>query len=109
QHMYASLESVLHSASRSSGRKLAFFVSDGFLMDDGPHAPDLRGKLDNIIDAAQRAGVVVYSIDSRGLANDAVDVRQGNARMDFGAPIGEMEAHQDAMNALAGDTGGRAL
>src|SRR6185436_8578182 len=65
--------------------------------------------LDSIIDATQRAGVVVYSIDSRGLANDAIDLRRGNARMDFGAPIGEMEARQDAMNALAGDTGGRAL
>jgi VWFA-related protein len=109
QNMYASLESLMRSAAKSPGRKIAFFISDGFLLDAGPHAPDLRGNLDNIIDGAQKAGVVVYSIDSRGLVNDAVDVRQGNARMDFGAPIGEMEAHQDAMNALAGDTGGRAL
>src|SRR5439155_24701530 len=28
---------------------------------------------------------------------------------DFGAPLGEIEAQQDAMNALAEDTGGRAL
>jgi len=109
QNMYATLESLMHSAARSAGRKLAFFISDGFLLDAGPHAPDLRGKLDKIIDAAQRAGVVVYSIDSRGLTNDAVDVRQGNARLDIGAPLGEAEARQDAMNALAGDTGGRAL
>lgn len=109
QNMYASLEGLMRSAAKSPGRKLAFFISDGFLLDAGPHAPDLRGTLNNIIDSAQKAGVVVYSIDSRGLSNDAIDVRQGNARMDFGAPIGEMEAHQDAMNALAGDTGGRAL
>lgn len=109
QNMYASLESLMRSSARAPGRKLAFFISDGFLLDAGPHAPDLRGKLENIIDAAQRAGVVVYTIDSRGLTNDAVDVRQGSARLDIGGPIGEVEAHQDAMNALAGDTGGRAL
>lgn len=109
QNMYASLGSLMRSAARSPGRKLAFFISDGFLLDSGPHAPDLRGSLDNIIDSAQKAGVVVYTIDSRGLTNDGIDLRQGSARMDFGAPIGEMQAHQDAMNALAGDTGGRAL
>lgn len=108
-NMYAALESLMRSSARIPGRKLAFFISDGFLMDDGPHAPDLRGKLESIIDTAQRAGVVVYTIDSRGLTNDTGDVRQGNVRLDFGAPVGEVEAHQDAMNGLAGDTGGRAL
>src|SRR6185503_6000801 len=62
QNMYATLESLMRTAARSPGRKLAFFVSDGFLLDAGPHAPDLRGRLDSIIDAAQRAGVVIYSI-----------------------------------------------
>lgn len=109
QNMYASLESLMRSAEKSPGRKLAFFISDGFLLDAGPHGPDLRGTLDNIIDTAQKAGVVVYTIDSSGLTNPGVDMRQGSARMDFGAPVGEMEARQDAMNALAGDTGGRAL
>jgi VWFA-related protein len=109
QNMYATLESLMRSAARSPGRKLAFFISDGFLLDGGPHAPDLRGKLDNIIDDAQRAGVVVYSIDSSGLTNEGVDVRQGNARLDVGAPLGEKESRQDAMNALARDTGGLAL
>jgi VWFA-related protein len=108
-NMYGALESLMRSSARLPGRKLAFFVSDGFLLDDGPHAPDLRGKLDTIIDTAQRSGVVVYTIDSRGLVNDKIDLSQGNARMDFGAPIGEIEARQNAMNALAGDTGGRAL
>jgi VWFA-related protein len=109
QNMYASLESLMRSSARVAGRKLAFFISDGFLLDAGPHGPGLRGKLESIIDAARRAGVVVYTIDSRGLTNDAIDVRQGGARLDVGAPVGEMAAYQDAMNALAGDTGGRAL
>jgi VWFA-related protein len=109
QNTYASLESLMRSSARAPGRKLAFFISDGFLMDTGPHGPDLRSKLDNIIDAAQRAGVVVYTIDARGLVTDRAEVTQGNARMDFGAPLGEIEAYQDALNALADETGGRAL
>jgi VWFA-related protein len=109
QNMYASLESLMQSAARSPGRKLAFFISDGFLLDAGPHAPDIRGRLDSIIGAAQKAGVVIYSIDSRGLVNEGVNMRQKTARLDVGAPIGDIQAHQDAMNALAVDTGGRAL
>jgi VWFA-related protein len=109
QNMYASLETLMRSMARAPGRKLAFFISDGFLMNDGPHAADLRGKLDSIIDSARRSGTVVYTIDSRGLINNDVDLRQGSARPDFGAPLGEIEAQQDAMNGLADATGGRAL
>ncbi|MEP6569664.1 MAG: VWA domain-containing protein [Acidobacteriota bacterium] len=109
QNMYASLESLIRSSARAPGRKLAFFISDGFLMDTGPHGPGLRGKLDSIIDAARRSGVVVYTIDSRGLVTDRVDLTQSNARLDVGAPVGEIMAYQDAMNGLAEDTGGRAL
>jgi VWFA-related protein len=109
QNMYASLESLMRSSARMPGRKLAFFISDGFLMDVGPHGPDLRGKLDRIIDAAQRAGVVVYSIDSRGLIVDRVELSQNSARPDVGAQLGQIEATQDALNGLAVETGGRAL
>jgi VWFA-related protein len=116
QNMYASLESLMRSSARAPGRKLAFFVSDGFLLDAGPHAAGLRDKLDRIIDAATRAGVVVYTIDARGLSTSAV-VDVANSRPMTGsadpavatAQIGEISATQDAMNALAGDTGGRAL
>lgn len=106
---YASLESLMRSSARSPGRKLAFFLSDGFLMDTGPHGPNLRGKLDNIIDAAQRAGVVVYTIDARGLVTNVPGLNQSNARLDTGAAVGEISANQDAMHALAEETGGRAL
>ena len=116
QNMYASLESFMRSSARMPGRKLAFFVSDGFLLDAGPHAAGLRDKLDRIIDAATRAGVVVYTIDARGLGTSTV-VDAANSRPLTGsadpfvsiAQSGEIAATQDALNALAGDTGGRAL
>lgn len=114
QNTYNSLESLMHSAARAPGRKLAFLVSDGFLLDAGPHAAANRDKLEHVIDAAQRAGVVVYTIHSQGLFNtNFVDPQNrrpmdGNGRLDLAA-TGELEANQDALHALAADTGGRAL
>jgi VWFA-related protein len=114
QNTYNSLESLMKSAARAPGRKLAFFVSDGFLLDAGPHAAATRDKLEHVIDAAQRAGVVVYTIHAQGLTNDKfVDPGgkqpfDGGGRLDL-ASAGELQARQDALNALAGDTGGRAL
>ena len=114
QNTYNSLESLMRSAARAPGRKLAFFVSDGFLLDAGPHAATTRDKLDHVIDAAQRAGVVVYTIHAQGLVNDSFrdagnkKPMDPNGRLDL-ASIGELEANQDALNALAAQTGGRAL
>src|ERR1700754_3113273 len=114
QNTYNSLESLMRSAARAPGRKLAFFVSDGFLLEAGPHAAAVRDKLDRVIDAAQRAGVVIYTIHARGIVNptylDPASRKgiDGNARLDLAA-IGELEATQDALHALANDTGGRAL
>lgn len=116
RNMYASLESLMRSSARAPGRKLAFFLSDGFLMDTGPHAAGVRDQLDRVIDAATRAGVVIYTIDARGLGTSGV-VDTANSRPMTGtadpavatAQIGEVAATQDALNALARDTGGRAL
>jgi len=114
QNTYNSLESLMRSAARTPGRKLAFFVSDGFLLDAGPHAAATRDKLDHVIDAAQRAGVVVYTIHAQGLINDTFLDPGGKRPFDGGgrldlASAGELQARQDALHALAGDTGGRAL
>lgn len=114
QNTYNSLESAMRSLSRSPGRKLAFFISDGFLLDAGPRAANVRDKLDHVIDAAQRAGVVVYTIHAAGLVNSSF-LDPGNKRpMDIQgrldiASTGELAANQDALSAIASDTGGRAL
>jgi hypothetical protein len=111
RNMYESLYSLLKSTSRMPGRKLAFFVSDGFLMDTGAHGPEVRDRLDRVIDSAQRAGVVVYTIQAKGLVTSFPDasVKQPvGERLDM-ARAGEEQAYQDALHALAEDTGGRAL
>ena len=112
QNTYNSLSSVMRSLSRAPGRKLAFFISDGFLLDAGPNGPNVRDKLDYVIDAAQRAGVVVYTIHAAGLVNsdfqDPSYKRPMDERIQL-ASVGELAANQDALNAIANDTGGRAL
>ncbi|HEV8168235.1 MAG TPA: VWA domain-containing protein [Pyrinomonadaceae bacterium] len=112
QNTYHSLSSVMRSLMRVPGRKLAFFISDGFLLDAGPNAPNIRDKFDYVVDAAQRAGVVVYTIHAKGLVNsgymDPAYKKPVDERIALNS-IGELEANQDALNALANDTGGRAL
>ena len=113
EKMYDSLESLMRSSARLPGRKIVFFASDGFLSQGGPLADSLSNKLRQITDAAQRANVVVYSIDARGLTSGTLDATNNllpdaNGRMAAVAGT-EILATQDALNALAEDTGGRAL
>jgi hypothetical protein len=111
--MYDSLESLMRSSVRLPGRKIVFFISDGFLSLGGPLGDSLSNKLKQVTDAAQRANAVVYSIDARGLVSGSLDatnnlVPDANGRMATLATT-EILATQDALNALAADTGGRAL
>jgi VWFA-related protein len=110
---YSSLESLMRSSAHLPGRKLVFFISDGFLLDTGPRNADPREKLSEITDTALRAGVVIYTIDARGLFTGQLDATNNvpidmNGRLDS-VSLREGPASQDALNALAGDTGGRAL
>ncbi|MCA1558408.1 MAG: VWA domain-containing protein, partial [Acidobacteria bacterium] len=110
---YYSLEMLLRSAERVPGSKLAFFVSDGFLLDTGPRGFSSQIKVKQIVDEARRAGVVFYTIDARGLISGAPDSTNSTPFDPNGtiesAALREIPASQDALNAIAVDTGGRAL
>src|SRR2546426_708128 len=60
----AGLESLVRSSSKLPGRKLVFFISDGFFLDD--RNSDSLDRLRKITSAAARSGVVIYSMDARG-------------------------------------------
>src|SRR5205807_651576 len=62
------LESLMRSSAQMTGRKLVFFISDGFYLNDRNTA--FGDKLKQITDAAIRAGVVIYTIDARGLVSE---------------------------------------
>jgi VWFA-related protein len=105
------LESLVRSVSKLPGRKLVFFISDGFFLDD--RNSNNRDELRHITSLAARSGVVIYSIDARGLVASLTDASSDvpsdpSGRLQRIAG-GELVESQDAMNALARDTGGRPI
>lgn len=105
------LEGLMRTAAQIPGRKLVFVISDGFYLTDVKTGAIDRIK--KVTDAAGRAGVVIYTLDARGIINEGVDVTNNrpispDGKLTF-ATIGEISASQDGLNALAKDTGGQAF
>jgi VWFA-related protein len=103
------LDQTIRDAASVPGRKLLFFISDGFLVNSD--YTDMSNAIRSLGSSAARAGVVIYSIDARGLVVTLVD--DGTTADPTGrllrASQGEVFAFQDPLNALAQDSGGRAL
>ena len=108
-----SLEQIVRVAGQIEGRKLIFFLSDGFYLDGKNSSSVANHRLQLVTDRAARTGSVVYSIDARGLFGNLVDATGEKAfdptgRLDR-ASVGESTIAQDGLSALAGDTGGQFL
>jgi VWFA-related protein len=96
------------------GRKSVTLVSEGFsVFGFGMDNQLIRDYLRRLVDHANRAGVVVYALDPRGLvvtglaAADAVNpMRAGQVAMMRSAALRES---QDGLKYLAGETGGFAV
>ncbi len=105
------LAAVVRGYGPLPGRKVLFFVSDGFLVDDNDSA--VRDRMRTISDAAARAGVVIYSLDAQGLRTGQPDASEPGTFDPTGrlsrASAGEVAAMQAPLFSLAADTGGRAL
>jgi hypothetical protein len=102
------IDDVLRGLARQPGRKLCLLVSDGFLV--GANTSEERTRdLQSVVDAATRAGAVVYALDSRGLTTTVTEAasagsvdpglrsrveRQGELRM------------RTTLETVANDTGG---
>lgn len=103
------LEGLVRGAEKLPGRKLVFFISGGFFLED--RLSDVRNRLQRITSAAARSGVVIYSMDARGLIASLTDA-SSDSQFDPSGRLqrsghGEIIASQDGMNALARDTGGK--
>jgi VWFA-related protein len=111
QNSLTPLEGLIKTARNLPGRKVVFFLSGGFLIRNRQR--DLISKMRDITYAAAKSGVVIYSMDARGLISSMSDastesVFDTSGRLDR-AKHGEILAMQDGMNALAVDTGGKAI
>ena len=105
------LEGLMRTAAQIPGRKLMFVISDGFYLND--RKTGAIDRIKKVTDAAGRAGVVIYTLDARGIVSDAIDLTNSkpldSKGMLTGVGIGEISASQDGLNALAKDTGGQAF
>lgn len=106
------LNQVIRSLQPLTGRKMLVLFSDGFYL-GGNHASqvfDIR----RITDAATRSGVVIYSIDARGLIATPPGGDASQPAFSDGQLAGlrtriensSIDAKRDGINALAYDTGG---
>ncbi|MEP7273205.1 MAG: VWA domain-containing protein [Acidobacteriota bacterium] len=107
-----SIEGIVRSLRDVPGRKIVVLVSDGFYM--GGTSNSKHFDIRKITDAATRSGVVIYSLDARGLiaTPPGGDASQPSP-VDVGLPgvrsrieSSAADAKRDGMNALASDTGG---
>jgi len=106
------LVGLMRSSAPLAGRKLVFFISDGFVVDERKSgAPEL---LRRVTEEAARVGAVVYSLDARGTIGSAQVDAGRNDYVDFGVrTVGrgffDEKIPQEPLQALAAETGGRAF
>ncbi|MBA3514673.1 MAG: VWA domain-containing protein, partial [Pyrinomonadaceae bacterium] len=72
RHTLIGLQELVKTSSKLPGRKLVFFFSDGFLLDH--RNSDSLANIRKITSDAARNGVVIYSLDGRGLVSSLSDV-----------------------------------
>jgi VWFA-related protein len=105
------LQAIIRNLSSLPGRKIMTLVSDGFHL--GGNSANKMNDIRQVIDAATRAGVVIYAIDARGLYTSPIFDASQPGFFDEQTPgVRErvensgMEAVRNGPYALAHDTGG---
>lgn len=110
------LSAVAGRLSGMSGQRLLILLSDGFSMRNFNGTPD-TGDVQSAISKAVRAGVIIYSIDVKGLEVAAEFDASRRSVTGGSATIGRLSSYmsasakdlQDGINGLAQDTGGKAF
>ena len=109
-YLLAGLENWVRSLAGLPGRKVLFLLSNGFLISN---RSDSIVRMQKVTSAAAKSGVVIYSLDVRGLTGEAGNASRERPFDPMGrlqrATLGEFTATQDGMNALARDTGGKPI
>lgn len=114
QQTLNSLRFLVGTSAHFPGRKLFYFISDGFVLENN-HS-NVFDQLRRVADAAVRADVVIYSLDARGLSTEMAGMPDASSdaspdlsgRLSSGS-LNEQTARQEPLFSLAADTGGRAL
>lgn len=105
------LKALIRSSNQLPGRKLVFFISDGFFIDSRNSVT--ADRLQSMTSAAAQNGVVIYSLDARALTTN-LPTSGDEVAVDHTGVLerdskGELFASREAMETLAVDTGGRTI
>lgn len=108
----SALENLTRTSAGYPGRKVIFFLSDGFVLDNTE--AQTAERIRNITNAAAHNGVVIYTLDPEGLTTGDLGKSSEETAFD---PTGRLSAYtsgsatqiQEPLRVLAGNTGGRAL
>lgn len=113
----ATLESLARSSAALPGRKLIFFISDGFMLN--LEASDMKDRIRNITNISAKNGVVIYALDGRGLTVGGISesdnaFTRSNPRGALMAAMTrtankDLSASQESLWVIATNTGGRAF
>jgi VWFA-related protein len=107
------LVEVIGAVRSLPGRKSVVLVSEGFsVFGFGMDNAYIRELLQRLVDRANRAGVVIYAVDPRGLVVTgltAADSGHGNAARLMAARSAALRESQDGLRFVAGETGGFAV
>ncbi|MDX6576791.1 MAG: hypothetical protein QOE96_2744 [Blastocatellia bacterium] len=106
------MTSLMQSTAALPGRKLIFFLSDGFVAD--PRGSNALNSLHQVTQVAAHSGAVIYSVDMRGSFTDAAVDASSSDYIDMtsrhaGVSLGESTVPREPLNVLADETGGRTI
>lgn len=111
---FDSLRGVLRTYAEFPGRKLFYFVSDGFALDFQRN--NTYDRVRQLTDAAVRAGAVIYTVDARGMDAQFADLPRADdgSTIDLagrltGATVNVTATTQEPLRTIADETGGRAI
>jgi VWFA-related protein len=108
------IEAVIEVLRTLPGRKSVTLVSEGFsVFGFGSDNVLIRDLVRHLVDSANRAGVVLYALDPRGLvvtgATAADSIRPGRGAELAAMRGAALRESQDGLRYLAGETGGFAV
>jgi VWFA-related protein len=106
------LMGLMRSSASLPGRKVVFFLTDGFIAD--PRSSNVSEMLRRVTKTAAQVGAVIYTVDARGTFSDSSTDASRNVYPDFTGSVsrnvlGETFATQEPLQILAAETGGRAF
>jgi VWFA-related protein len=110
-----SLVLAVQAVKELPGRKAVVFVSEGFALGDPEVGDIIRLRLDRVLDQALRGGVVIYSLDPRGLVAGGLAAEDNAKGLDAAATaiegsrrLRQLLDSQDTLAYMAEETGGLA-